>query len=123
MKTHTIKNLQVSNPTADNICPSCEKTFKTKKTLKAHIKTVHERKNVFFCVECGENFSRSDYLDAHMRGHKGEKPFSSEQCQKYFRHKQTFVKVIAFNVYKGNRIEAVFCIKDSLIFTSVFRCF
>ena len=51
---HKIKDVDNSFkdlPTADNNCPSCGKTFKTKKTLKAHIKYVHERKTVYSCGE------------------------------------------------------------------------
>ena len=53
---NSFRNFKVSKPTADSICPNCEISFKTKKTLKAHIKTVHDRKHVYSFVECGENF-------------------------------------------------------------------
>ena len=89
---NSFRNFQVSKPTADSVCPNCEISFKTKKTLKAHIKTIHDRKHVYSCVECGENFFRRDYLDAHMRGHRDEKTFSCDQCAKYFKHKQTLNK-------------------------------
>ena len=90
---HKIKDNSFQDlPTADSNCSSCGKSFKTKKTLKAHIKHVHERKNFYSCGECGETFSRSDYLDAHMRSHRAEKPFSCNQCEKAFTHKQTLNK-------------------------------
>ncbi len=32
------------------------------------------------CSECGKKFTRSGYLQVHMRKHTGERPYECSEC-------------------------------------------
>ncbi|KAL0124753.1 hypothetical protein PUN28_006540 [Cardiocondyla obscurior] len=100
------------------ICPICNQSFKTKKSLRAHHRRMHiagvnkrireiakchicneEFPTVFLfnnhlkihpleCGQCGKYFYRKQNFKLHMKRHLGIKPFSCTVCDKAFLTKQ-----------------------------------
>uniref|UniRef100_A0A3B3DRT3 C2H2-type domain-containing protein n=1 Tax=Oryzias melastigma TaxID=30732 RepID=A0A3B3DRT3_ORYME len=67
---------------------SVDESLKIAQYVSRHIgHDYEERPNVFVCDKCGESFSQSSCLKAHMKTHKEEKPFSCNECDKRFSQK------------------------------------
>ena len=66
----------------------CEAHFKTKFSLKRHIK-IHKFNKEHVCNKCGKDFALKQYLIEHDFIHTGQKPFvcGIDDCQKSFRQK------------------------------------
>ncbi|XP_078359971.1 uncharacterized protein LOC144644372 [Oculina patagonica] len=47
-------------------CKYCDKTFKTQRSLKRHVKSVHGQKKAFQCSKCKRAFNRRDNLNRHV---------------------------------------------------------
>ena len=64
----------------------CEANFKTKFSLKRHIK-IHKIKKDHVCNKCGKDFALKQYLIEHDLIHTGQKPFlcGIDDCQRSFR--------------------------------------
>ena len=66
-------------------CNYCEKTYTEKRTLKKHIKAVHEEILNHKCDLCDVTFEMPSGLQFHMDTiHKGQKKFQCESCEKSF---------------------------------------
>ena len=62
-------------------CDICDSSFKSKKSLKRHITSVHEGKKSFKCDLCGTSFTRKPSLNIHVASvHEGKKPFRCNIC-------------------------------------------
>ncbi len=48
-------------------CLSCQKSFKTKNSVKIHYQNVHERVNRVNCAKCGRFFSNKYILKKHCK--------------------------------------------------------
>ena len=86
-------------------CQECNKKFKTKDTLKAHMDKIHAKETPFSCSICERAFKRSFDLDRHFQlAHSGDRPYSCELCDKTFKlksvlkkHEETHSKPSRFN--------------------------
>lgn len=90
----------ISQELTNLVCPQCEKVFKTKATLRLHMRT-HTGLKPFQCTECGKCFSRKGNLQTHMRCHTGEKPCKCEECGKTFRH----ISGLRYHIGTHNRVQ------------------
>ena len=62
-------------------CHICEGTFPTRKTLEAHIFSVHEGRNPFKCNTCDASFAGKSDLKKHVSSvHERNKPFKCGIC-------------------------------------------
>uniref|UniRef100_A0A8D9EMH6 Zinc finger protein 59 n=1 Tax=Cacopsylla melanoneura TaxID=428564 RepID=A0A8D9EMH6_9HEMI len=69
-------------------CSSCDKKFKKREYLRAHIKHVHKAAcRPFKCQKCPKTYKRKVHLDAHLLTHTDERPFGCEYCEKNFKTK------------------------------------
>lgn len=66
----------------------CKSQFRTKYSLKRHMK-VHKQKKAFACPTCRKEFSLQQYLTEHEYTHTREKPFvcGIDGCQEKFRQR------------------------------------
>lgn len=64
-------------------CLQCNKSFKNKYILAAHMKR-HQYKGHFLCSICGKGFNSQSCLRRHGRVHTGEKNYECQVCQKRF---------------------------------------
>jgi uncharacterized Zn-finger protein len=67
---------------------NCNKCFKTKYSLKRHMKT-HKINKEFKCSRCNKQFTLQQYLTEHEFTHTRAKPFACEigGCQESFRQR------------------------------------
>ena len=78
-----------SDPSKPWKCISCEKTFTSPISLKAHYDRHHkvsERKD-FICHICGKNLCHRMALNDHLKVHAGVKEFECDICGLRFVHK------------------------------------
>ena len=68
------------------LCENCQKTFKSIKSLKGHVK-IHTAEKPFECLSCQKRFARKNDLERHIRIHTGEEPFECKECGKKFKLK------------------------------------
>ena len=57
----------ITSKITTNVCSVCGNLYKTKGTLKKHIKYAHEREEEIVCEICGECFTRPSSLTRHIQ--------------------------------------------------------
>ena len=66
-------------------CEKCDKTFGLARTLKQHIRTVHDGLKDYQCDQCNKAFPQLDKLKRHVAVvHEGVKQFQCTECDKGF---------------------------------------
>ena len=66
-------------------CTICEKEFRMKQSLKAHVKTQHTKDNIYNCELCGKTFNYGRGLLKHLsRYHGNETGFKCGECNDVF---------------------------------------
>jgi hypothetical protein len=66
----------------------CEKSYKTRVTLRRHVGRVHERDKTprtFQCTLCPKSFNQSSSLVDHQAHHSGIRAFMCEHCSRTFK--------------------------------------
>ena len=61
------KARKTTQPKEDSQCPECNKTFTHERGLKAHLKTVHYRKQLFKCEFCDKTRTTKGNLTQHIK--------------------------------------------------------
>ena len=87
--TYSTKTTSSRNTDKKILCKICNKLFSSIRSLKKHIKTIHDNNRPFECdyPNCGKKFEDISKLSAHKRTHTGVKPFVCEICHKSFNEK------------------------------------
>ncbi|XP_065583518.1 gastrula zinc finger protein XlCGF7.1-like [Artemia franciscana] len=67
-------------------CSSCTQSFKTIRSLKSHIKSVHDNVKNFECDICEKRFANNGNLNNHRNKHLNIKPYvcTVQECSKAF---------------------------------------
>lgn len=65
-------------------CKACLTEFETEEEVVQHQKDNIECVKKYLCAECGQRFSKKNYLVVHLRRHRGEKPYQCKFCDKRF---------------------------------------
>ena len=63
-----------------NPCETCGKMFKSKYSLKAHVKLMHSESEEFPCDQCGKVFRAKASLEYHTKVHNGDYPYRCDEC-------------------------------------------
>jgi len=76
------------------VCDECGNVFKTKLSLKNHVRSQHKNENsqTFECKECHKVFLQRHNLLQHMLIHGDEKGYSCEFCPQSFATPSTLIK-------------------------------
>ncbi|CAK1541606.1 unnamed protein product [Leptosia nina] len=66
-------------------CGFCNKTYKTRQSLKEHFRLAHSSNRYqFVCVTCGKRFTVKSTLMKHAKTHDGQKQFACTLCPKTY---------------------------------------
>ena len=79
-------------------CDICDSSFKSKKSLKRHITSVHEGKKALICKICDKGFSQKGVMNRHVASvHNGRKTIESEICSMNFESKKDLEEHVGLN--------------------------
>lgn len=87
-------------PAARVLCPHppCGKTFVQGRSLRAHIRGVHQKLRPFTCYECEKEYSKENDLDTHIRmEHLGIIDFICYRCNQRFSREANLDRHLALN--------------------------
>ncbi|XP_055378288.1 zinc finger protein 181-like [Condylostylus longicornis] len=68
-------------------CPHCEKKFNSEGGRWSHIHSVHDKKQVVICEECGKEFRTKRHLAKHKISHSNVKNLQCPYCPARFKAK------------------------------------
>ena len=70
-----------------HICEICEKELKSKRGLRTHFDTFHNKEKQFQCNVCNKDFPKQIRLNYHMKSvHENKKHHKCDSCGKAFSH-------------------------------------
>ncbi|CAG0883362.1 unnamed protein product [Darwinula stevensoni] len=76
-----------------DLCDICGCGFRSRDSLKSHIRAKHSNERPFRCDVCGHSFKHSHVLKDHVRlKHSDERPFKCDLCDKTFKVKQILAR-------------------------------
>ena len=65
----------------------CDKTFTSRRPVRQHVKTVHDKIRSFNCTQCDKTFTHNYNLLVHIKTvHDKIRSFNCTQCDKIFTH-------------------------------------
>ncbi|KAI1886242.1 hypothetical protein AGOR_G00211970 [Albula goreensis] len=84
------------------MCPICERSFKWRGSLPAHI-VRHTDNKLFSCEVCGKTFSYQTNLARHLIIHAGTRPYSCHYCGKTFNQSSNLRQHLLVHAKAGAR--------------------
>ena len=78
-------------------CEKCGTEFKSDRSLKDHIASIHLGQKNFPCEICGKLFNRATNLHQHKRIHDGIKQFQCIYCNSSYGEKRNLMNHIGKN--------------------------
>ncbi|XP_001862234.2 zinc finger protein 595 [Culex quinquefasciatus] len=78
-------------------CPTCLEEFLTKSLLQQHVRSVHEERKEFACLECGKVYKNFANLNRHRDSHNETRKHPCSFCDK------SFTQQISLNNHIRNR--------------------
>ncbi|KAJ8354794.1 hypothetical protein SKAU_G00223610 [Synaphobranchus kaupii] len=87
------------------MCPICERTFKWRGSLPAHI-VRHTDNKLFSCELCGKTFSYQTNLARHLIIHAGTRPYACRHCGKTFNQSSNLRQHLVVHAKAGTRHQA-----------------
>lgn len=72
-------------------CEKCQMKFNNNEDFKQHVESVHEELKPLQCDTCGKKFRTKNSLKLHVRVHTGEKPYECQYCSWRFHKKGQLV--------------------------------
>ena len=87
-------------------CSTCNKSFKSKRHLKQHIR-YHKLKRTIPCTICGAHFKNSLGLSSHMVVHTDQTPYRCSSCDKSFKRKAALKRHTKIHML-SSRLNALF---------------
>ena len=79
----------------DQVCSTCGKGYRIKRSLDEHIETIHLGNKKYPCKSCGKEFGRITSLKVHELIHTGEMPFKCLNCGLGFKEKRNMLNHMA----------------------------
>ena len=95
-----------------NQCPYCTKVYKVEKTLKEHIKFIHDKDYKFVCELCGQGFLNKNHYRAHIDRHNNVKQYECTHCKKRFVAMSDLKRHIMYKHRSGIKPK-YFCTEDN----------
>ncbi|XP_071355567.1 zinc finger protein 665-like [Trachinotus anak] len=82
-KDNPVRDVRCDSPDKRFSCSECRKTFTKSGFLETHMR-IHTGEKPFSCSVCGKKYTRKGYLIQHMSVHRGERRQSCRVCSKRF---------------------------------------